>query len=54
MKKKKYEVTMVIECEEGAEKHIAQSVCDGLEEATCVKHINITEIPYMFTLTKNK
>jgi hypothetical protein len=52
MEKKNYEVTMVIECEEGAEKHIAQSVCDGLEEPTCVKHINITEIPSMFTLTK--
>ena len=49
MEKKNYEVTMVIECEEGAEKHIAQSVCDGLEEPTCVKHINIKE-----TKTKTK
>jgi hypothetical protein len=54
MKNKKYEVTMVIECEEGAEKYIAQAVCDGLEETDCVKYINITEIPSMFTLTKNK
>jgi len=47
MEKKNYEVTMVIECKEGAEKYIAQSVCDGLEEPTCVKHINITETPSM-------
>jgi hypothetical protein len=54
MKKKKYEVTMVVECEEGTEKYIAQSVCDGLEEPTCVKHISITEIPSIFTITKTK
>jgi hypothetical protein len=44
MAKKKYEVIMVIECEEGGQKHIAQSVCDGLEEPTCVKHIQIETI----------
>ena len=44
MAKKKYEVIMVIECEEGSQKHIAQSVCDGLEEPTCVKHIQIEKI----------
>jgi len=44
MEKKKYEVTMVIECEEGAQNYIAQSVCDGLEDETCVQHINVKEI----------
>ena len=29
MEKKKYEVTMIVECEEGAQNYIAQSVCDG-------------------------
>ena len=29
--KKEYEVTMIVKCEEGGQKHIAQSVCDGLE-----------------------
>jgi|TARA_R110000787_G_scaffold118062_3_gene228800 hypothetical protein len=43
MKKKKYEVMMVIECEEGAQNYIAQAICDGLDEPTCVKHINIKE-----------
>ena len=43
MATKKYEVTMIVECEEGAQNYIAQSVCDGLEEETCVKHINIKE-----------
>jgi len=43
MAKKRYEVIMVVECEEGGQNHIAQSVCDGLEEPTCVKHINIKE-----------
>jgi len=43
MAKKKYEVTMVVECEEGAQNYIAQSVCDGLEEETCVKYINVKE-----------
>ena len=44
MEKKKYEVIMVIECEEGGQKYVAQSVCDGLEEPTCVKHIEVKEI----------
>ena len=44
MEKKKYEVIMVIECEEGGQNHVAQSVCDGLEEPTCVKHIKVKEI----------
>ena len=44
MEKKKYEVVMVIECEEQAVNYIAQSVCDGLEEPTCVKHIEVKEI----------
>jgi len=44
MEKKKYEVIMVIECEEGSQKHVAQSVCDGLGEPTCVKHIEVKEI----------
>ena len=43
MAKKRYTVTMVVECEEGAQNYIAQSVCDGLEEETCVKHINVKE-----------
>ena len=41
MEKKKYEIIMVIECEEGGQNHVAQSVCDGLEEPTCVKYIKI-------------
>jgi hypothetical protein len=44
MEKKKYEVIMVVECEEGAVNYIAQSVCDGLEEPTCVKHIEVKEL----------
>ena len=44
MAKKRYTVTMVVECEEGAQNYIADSVCDGLEEPTCVKHINVKEI----------
>ncbi len=44
MSKKKYEVTMVVECEEGDQNYIAQSVCDGLEDETCVQHINVKEI----------
>jgi len=44
MKKKKYEVIMVIECEEGGQNYVAQSVCDGLEDETCVKHIEVKEI----------
>ena len=40
MAKKKYEVKMVVECEEGGQNYIAQSVCDGLEEETCVKYID--------------
>ena len=43
MEKKKYEVIMVIECEESAVNYIAQSVCDGLELPTCVKHIEVKE-----------
>ena len=43
MAKKRYTVTMVVECEEGGQNYIAQSVCDGLEEETCVKHINVKE-----------
>ena len=40
MAKKKYEVKMVVECEEGGQNYIAQSVCDGLEEETCVTFID--------------
>ena len=40
MAKKEYEVKMVVECEEGGQNYIAQSVCDGLEEETCVKYID--------------
>jgi len=43
MEKKKYEVTMVVECEEGAQNYIAQSVCDGLEDETCVTYIKVEE-----------
>jgi hypothetical protein len=46
---KKYEVVMVVECEEGAQKYIAQSVCDGLEEPTCVKYIKVKEIKNKLT-----
>ena len=41
--KKLFEATILIECEPEATKYIAQSVCDGLEEPTAVKHINIKE-----------
>ena len=40
MARKKYEVKMVVECEEGGQNYIAQSVCDGLEEPTCVTFID--------------
>ena len=40
MATKKYEVKMVVECEEGGQNYIAQSVCDGLEEQTCVTFID--------------
>ena len=43
MAKKRYTVTMVVECEEGAQNYIADSVCDGLEEPTCVTYINVEE-----------
>jgi len=42
--KKQYEVIMLIDCEPEATKYIAQSVCDGLEEPTAVKHISIKEV----------
>ena len=51
MEKKTYEVTMMVECDEGSQKYIADSVCDGLEEPTCVKYIEIKEIK---TNNKNK
>jgi len=44
MKKKEYRVEMIIKCDEGAQRYIAQSVCDGLEEPTCVKYIVIKEV----------
>ena len=44
MVKKKYEVTMIVECEEGGQNYIADSVCDGLEEPTCVTYIKVKEI----------
>jgi len=44
MAKKRYEVIMVVECEEGGQNHIAQSVCDGLEEPTSVKYIEVKEL----------
>ena len=43
MNKRKYKVEMIIECDKEAQKYIAQSVCDGLEEPTCVKYIKIVE-----------
>jgi len=43
-KKKQYEVLLLIDCEPEATKYIAQSVCDGLEEPTAVKHISIKEV----------
>ena len=42
--KKEYEVTMVVKCEEGDQNYIAQSVCDGLEDETCVTYIKVKEI----------
>ena len=41
--KKLFEATILIECEQEATKYIAQSVCDGLEEPTAVKHISIKD-----------
>ena len=41
--KKKYEVTMIVECEEGSQNYIADAVCDGLEDETCVTFINVEE-----------
>ena len=43
MTKKKYEVTMIVECEEGHQKYIANAVSDGLEDETCVTYINVEE-----------
>ena len=43
MAKKEYYVRMVVVCDEGAQNYIAQSVCDGLEDETCVNHINVKE-----------
>ena len=43
-KRKLFEATILIECEPEATKYIAQSVCDGLEEPTAVKHISIKEV----------
>jgi len=43
MAKKEYYVRMVVKCEEGAQNYIAQSVCDGLEEETCVTSISVKE-----------
>jgi hypothetical protein len=43
MAKKKYEVTMIVECKEGHQKYIANAVCDGLEDETCVTYINVEE-----------
>ena len=42
--KKEYQVIMIVKCDEGAQNHIAQSVCDGLEEPTSVKYIKVEEI----------
>ena len=44
MDKRKYKIEMIVECDEGAQRYIAQSVCDGLEEPTCVKYIIIKEV----------
>ena len=44
MAKKRYNVTMVVECEEGGQNYIADSVCDGLEEPTCVTYIKVKDI----------
>lgn len=43
MAKKEYYVRMVVKCDEGAQNYIAQSVCDGLEEPTCVTSIYVKE-----------
>ena len=43
MAKKKYEVTMIVECEEGHQKYITNAVSDGLEDETCVTYINVEE-----------
>ena len=43
MAKKEYYVRMVVKCEEGAQNYIAQSVCDGLEDETCVTYIKVEE-----------
>ena len=43
MAKKKYEVTMIVECEEGHQKYIANAVSDGLEDETCVTYIKVEE-----------
>ena len=39
----RFEVRMIVECDKGAEKYIAQSVCDGLDNPTCVKFISVEE-----------
>ncbi len=43
MAKKEYYVRMVVKCDEGAQNYIAQSVCDGLGEPTCVTSISVRE-----------
>ena len=43
MAKKRYNVTMVVECEEGSQDYIAESVCDGLGEQDCVTFISVEE-----------
>jgi len=42
--KKEYEVTMIVKCKERFTKYIANAVCDGLEEPTCVKWIKVKEL----------
>jgi len=44
--KKEYEVTMIVECEKGSQQYIANAVCDGLEEPTCVKWIKVKELKH--------
>ena len=53
MKTKLFEATLLIECEQEATNYIAQSVCDGLELDTAVKHIHIKEYKEPVKVFKN-
>ena len=43
-KRKLFEATILIECEQQATKYIAESICEGLQEPTAVKYISIKEV----------